>query len=229
MDLPTTLRLVNATSLVAFEVAEHRLALPDTALDMAWVDGRVDVIGPMSVARPSRYAIGTRVTLLALDPASASRWLGVPLSTLTDTVTDLRDIHGEHAKVLEAMFETGSITELLRPSTPDASRADVAVRSLTQGATVRQVAEAVNLSERHLSRSFQYTLGLHPKRFQRIRRLRRAVEAAKRGNSLVAAALEAGYADQAHFSREVRALTGATLRALLPNVGNVQDVAPRIV
>jgi AraC-like DNA-binding protein len=77
-------------------------------------------------------------------------------------------------------------------------------------------------------RSFHDTIGLHPKRFQRIARLRRAVVAAKAGTSLAAAAVEGGYADQAHFNREIKQLTGASPRRLLPNVGNVQDAASRI-
>jgi AraC-like DNA-binding protein len=216
---------VSATSLSTFEVAERRLILPDTALDLAWVNGRIDVIGPMSVARPSRYPVGTRVMLLSLSPAHAAIWLGVPLSELTDIVVDLRDICTERAQWLEARFEVGTIGDLVRDSAPAKSRAGTAARALARGATVAEVAEAVNLSERQLTRSFRDTMGLHPKRFQRIARLRRAVVAAKGGMSLAGAAIEGGYADQAHFTREITAMLGAPPREILPNVGNVQDMA----
>ena len=218
---------LRAMSLGYFEVAERRLVLPDTSLDLAWVNGRIDVIGPMSVARPSRYGVGKRVILLSIDPATSHAWLGVPLKELTDRVVDLREIDVEHANWLEARFEAGTIGDLVGSGAPVASRAAVAVSALTRGRSVTEVAAAVNLSERQLTRSFHAALGLSPKRFQRITRLRRAVLKAKAGLSLAEAAIASGYADQAHFNREVKALTGSTPRVILPNVGNVQDVAPR--
>jgi AraC-like DNA-binding protein len=219
---------VSASSLLTFEVAARRLILPDIALDLAWVNGRIDVIGPMSVARASRYPVGTRVVLLSVSPANAAMWLGMPLSELTDTVVDLRDICTERARWLEARFEAGTTGELVRDYAHVKSRAGAAAKALARGATVSEAAEAVNLSERQLTRSFRDTMGLHPKRFQRILRLRRAVIAAKGGMSLAGAAIEGGYADQAHFTREITALVGAPPREILPDVGNVQDMASGI-
>ena len=66
--------------------------------------------------------------------------------------------------------------------------------------------------------------GMPPKLFARIVRFRRAVVAARAGLPLAAASAAHGYADQAHFSREARSLTGRALRTLLPNVGNLQEV-----
>lgn len=219
---------LSALSLGRFEVAERRVVLPDTALDLAWVDGRIDVIGPMTVARASRYRVGQRVELLSVGPANAAMWLGIPLSELTDMVVDLRDICGERARWLEARFEAGTAGGLVGTGAPALSRAGAAATALGRGATVGEVAAALNLSERQLTRSFHAVLGLHPKRFQRIARLRRAVAAAKAGASLAGSAFDGGYADQAHFTREMTALTGAPPRAILPNVGNVQDATLRV-
>lgn len=91
-----------------------------------------------------------------------------------------------------------------------------------QGRPVGRVAETVGLCERHLERLFYEHAGLAPKIFARIVRFRRAVIAARRGVRLATAA--AAYADQAHFNRDVRDLTGCAPRSLLPNVGSVQDV-----
>jgi len=215
---------LTASSLVQFEVAEQRLILPDTSFDIAWVDGRIDAIGPMSCARASSYTDGTQVVLLSIAPSIASDWLGVPLAELSDRIVPLSEIHPENAKRLAMLFEDGSVSRLVRPRLPDHSRLAKAVSALTAGATVAQVAENVNLCSRQFTRSFQRTMGLHPKRFQRILRLRRAIVLAKSGLPLAAAAIDAGYADQAHFTREVRALTGAAPLKVLPNVGNVQDV-----
>lgn len=218
---------LSATSLVRFEVAERRLALPDTSLDLAWADGRVHVVGPMSFARPSSFAIGTRAMLLSVDPVTGAAWLGVPLSEVTDRIVDLRDIHAERAKQLEAQFEAGTAGDLVGGGAHPGSRVRVAASALARGVAVSEVARMVNLCERQLTRSIYGTIGLHPKRFQRIVRLRRAVVAAKAGISLAEAAIDGGYADQAHFTREVKSLTGAAPREILPDVGNVQDMAPR--
>jgi AraC-like DNA-binding protein len=46
-------------------------------------------------------------------------------------------------------------------------------------------------------------------------RLQRALAAARSGVSLADTAMRAGFADQAHLSREVRALAGISLGGLL--------------
>jgi AraC-like DNA-binding protein len=51
-------------------------------------------------------------------------------------------------------------------------------------------------------------VGYGPKLLARVLRLQRALRAARAGEELAWAALEAGYADQAHFAHECRALAG---------------------
>lgn len=215
-------------SLCHFSVAERRLILPDTSLDLAWVDERIDVIGPMSKARPTRYPVGTHVVLLSINPIVASRWLRTPLHLLTDRVVDLRDLNLALAEELAREFDAGTISRLLQSTDGRndraCSRGEVATAYLQRGARVGRVAEIVNLSERQLTRYFRSTTGLHPKRYQRIFRLRQAIMAAKAGHGLAAAAANAGFADQAHLSREVRALTGSATREILSDVGNIQDI-----
>jgi len=50
----------------------------------------------------------------------------------------------------------------------------------------------------------------------RVLRMQRAVRLVSAGTPLVVAAADAGYADQAHLTREVKALTGVTPAALKP-------------
>jgi AraC-like DNA-binding protein len=74
-------------------------------------------------------------------------------------------------------------------------------------------------SPRRLHRELTTTCGYGPKTLQRILRLQRVVRSARRGvpraRSLSRLALDAGYADQAHMTREFRDLTGFTPRELL--------------
>lgn len=217
-----------ALSLVHFTVASRRQVMPDTNVDLAWIDERIDVIGPMTVGKASRYAIGKRVVLLSLDPVSASSWLGAPLELLRDRVVDLRDIDAKLFSPMAEHFAADNVADLLMPSGTTlrrpVSRGERAVALLTKGASVAHVARAVNLGERQFTRWFHQFSGLQPKRFQRITRLRRAVLAAKGGGTLAQVATASGYTDQAHFNREVKALTGSAPREILPNVGNVQYI-----
>ena len=81
----------------------------------------------------------------------------------------------------------------------------------------------VDLSERQLERLFGDRAGLSPVVYARITRLHRGINASRRLPLALAAAVS-GYADQAHFSREVRGLTGRTPRSLVKDVGSVQEL-----
>ncbi len=90
-------------------------------------------------------------------------------------------------------------------------------------------------SDRQQRRRFQDLVGLSPKRLQRIQRLQFAMtQVGKR--DLAAVALEAGYFDQPHFTREFREFTGQSPSQYLrephafsdfftQNVRNIQETA----
>lgn len=71
------------------------------------------------------------------------------------------------------------------------------------------------LSERQLERRFIALVGLRPKLFERIIRLRRLVDLLHAGDTKGFAELAhaAGYFDQAHFNRDLKAFTGMAPRA----------------
>ncbi|WP_307793444.1 helix-turn-helix domain-containing protein [Amycolatopsis sp. MtRt-6] len=69
------------------------------------------------------------------------------------------------------------------------------------------------VSERRLRRRFVQAVGYGPATYLRVSRFQRAVALAPRAPNLAALAAAAGYADQAHLSRDCRALTGLTPRA----------------
>jgi AraC-like DNA-binding protein len=76
---------------------------------------------------------------------------------------------------------------------------------------VRGVTEALAVPGRTLRDRAQREIGLSPKRCLRILRLHRALMLASKGNhTWVDIAQMAGYADQAHFTRECRSLLGET-------------------
>lgn len=74
----------------------------------------------------------------------------------------------------------------------------------------------MNLSPRSLRRFSQSQFGYGAKTLERILRLQRFLRQSRAlpQHSLSMLAAEAGYADQAHLSREARELAGLTSRAL---------------
>ncbi|MGW3961655.1 helix-turn-helix domain-containing protein [Amycolatopsis sp. NPDC005003] len=82
------------------------------------------------------------------------------------------------------------------------------------------------VSERRLRRRFVQAVGYGPATYLRVSRFQRAVALAPFAPTLAALAAAAGYADQAHLSRECRALTGLTPRRHFGALSTV-DVAVR--
>jgi AraC-like DNA-binding protein len=88
---------------------------------------------------------------------------------------------------------------------------------------VREAAERVALSERQLARRFADRVGIPPKVFARVMRLQRAATLLFEGTAPSEAALLAGYADQAHFTREAAELAGITPSGLARELSGVSD------
>jgi AraC-like DNA-binding protein len=83
-------------------------------------------------------------------------------------------------------------------------------------ARVASLARSFAVSPRTLERRFMAAVGMSPKRFGRIARMQRSLAALARPHArAVDVALMLGYADQAHFTRELVALAGVRPGALL--------------
>jgi AraC-like DNA-binding protein len=81
---------------------------------------------------------------------------------------------------------------------------------------VAGVADELGLSERQLRRRCLTAFGYGPKTLQRVVRFQRALRAAREpGAEIAGVAYRFGYADQAHLSRDVRALAGVPLTSLI--------------
>lgn len=199
--------------------------LPDGCMDLLWMDDRLVVAGPDGRAHRSevvdratvwglRFASGTMPALLGV-PAHVLRDHRVPLDDLwpTDVVAELTERVAVAPDPLAALEAVAAAR--LRRTDRVSPVVLAAAGALVAGRPVAEVADLVGLSTRQLHRRSLDAFGYGPKVLARVARLQRALAEARRGTPLVEVALAAGYADQPHLAREVRALTDRTLTQLV--------------
>ena len=197
------------------------LVLPDGCLDVVVRAGRAVVAGPDTGPIAVPVAAGEIVAGVRLRPGAAGAVLGVPADELRDQRVALEDLWGRAGREAgeragEDPFELlGALREWLDVAAPDRRVLEAAGRLARMPATpVPALAAALGLGERHLRRRFAAGVGYGPKTFARVARFRLALGLVRAGRPLAAAAAEAGYADQAHMTRELVVLAGRTPAAI---------------
>ncbi|MFC5634932.1 helix-turn-helix domain-containing protein [Streptomyces bullii] len=204
--------------------AEAGRVLPDGCMDLLWNDGRLLVAGPdtrayVTEGAPSTWA-GVR-----FFPGTAPALLGVPAHELRDRRVDLADLwpapyvrrlaaHVDAAPDPATGLEDLALRRAAGTDPPDPLLRRV-VTALAAGRSVAATADELGLTARQLHRRSLTAFGYGPKTLARVLRLRRALALARSGLSLAQTAARAGYADQAHLTRDVRELTGLRPRDLL--------------
>lgn len=205
--------------------------LPDGCADLVW-NGEALLIAP---ARPfaCTYDLPKGGLSLGLRLRCGSGLFGLAAGQSPDAPVRLAEID-DRVEGLEVDLAGSSPSRALRrmmrfvldrQTQADPRVLEAVGRLNHQEASIGAVAEAVGLAPRELRRRVRREVGYGPKTLQRVlrfRRFHRALDEVTRGRaSLAAAALDAGYADQAHLTRECRELTGSTPAALARR--NVQD------
>ena len=176
----------------------HRV-LPDGAVDVVIIDGVARVVGTMTRAL---------IVPAGKDPVFGVRFLPGEAARIFAEAAELTD----EELLLGVGWDDLESAIAKRLASRDAAdlRIRAAIEVLARGGSVRSAAERACLSERQLSRRFTSRVGVGPKAFARVMRLQRAAGALARGASPLTAGAHAGYADQAHFTRETRELAGVT-------------------
>jgi AraC-like DNA-binding protein len=164
----------------------------------------------------------------------AASLLGVPAHELADAEIPLAAIWGDRFARPGGRFDASRlasdgvddlemllVARLARPESAGDHLVTAAARTLITepGTSLDAVADRAGLSDRQLRRRFEAAIGYGPKTFQRIMRFRQWLDRAQAlphdQRRLVDLAAEAGYADQAHLTREVTRLAGHPPTALL--------------
>lgn len=212
--------------------------LPDGCVDLIWTEsGPPIAVGPATCATLARLPPRAALLGVRFRPGFAPLALGAPASELLDREVTLHDLWGRAAgalsdRVLEqpspaarlAVIEEQLRARLASARPPDALAA-AAVTWLARhpSGRVERLARELGISARQLNRRFAAAVGYGPKIFQRVARLQRLLALgelpAGARVGLTQLALAAGYADQAHMTREVRSLTGRTPAAMVGVAG----------
>jgi AraC-like DNA-binding protein len=198
--------------------APAKRILPDGCLDLIWHEGSVFVAGPDTTAQLGEAAPGSRFAGLRFGSGTGPGVLGLPASELVDRQVPL-DALWPAARVrplAEAADPLAALTSAAAARWQEPDRAMVALAAAAgAGRPVSAIAERCGLSPRQLQRRSHTAFGYGPKTLARILRLQRAVAMARCGSPFALVSAEAGYADQAHLAREVRAMAGVPLGELV--------------
>jgi AraC-like DNA-binding protein len=157
-----------------------------------------------------------------LHPGAASLLFGMPADELAERHTALEDVWGAEARrlrdyigeacTLEARldrFEAALAARLPRVRGVHPAIADALAR--VASTPIAELVGQSGMSHRSFIALFRATVGLAPKTFARIVRFQRAAaRLATERVSLADTAFDAGYADQAHLTREFGEIAGVS-------------------
>jgi AraC-like DNA-binding protein len=200
--------------------------MPDLCSDLIWQsDYPAFVAGPDTGPAPEMTPAGTVMVGARFRPGAGGPALGLPLAELRDQRVDLGTLRPEFARALQPDLTPAqavqAVTDLAARLVTERPPDELVVhagRLLAIGQTsVSDLAAAVCVSDRQLRRRFDEAVGYGPKITERVLRFRRVIKnLTNSGDTLDLArlAFEAGYADQAHLTRETTRLSGLPPRAL---------------
>lgn len=208
--------------------------LPDGCIDIVLAYRSMDA----GESPSATLAVGTMTRPLSVGAAEAAAFvgvrfwpgralpfLGVPAAAITDLRVDVGDLWPRRAEGLahikqnelgawRSAFERVLMRRLASARRIDAT-VDAALGAILRAGgnlSIASLAPALGVTRQHLARAFSLHVGVPPKMFARVTRVRRVLAKARVATRVdwTALALEAGFYDQAHLSGEIRELTGRT-------------------
>lgn len=218
---------------VAAGASRHHV-IPDGCIDLLFTyhslelaDGPASAMAVGTMTRPLSVGATDAAAYVGVRfrPGRALPFLGVPAATITDirvAIADLwrpgdRSLAGTQLTALGEWrdpFERLLLARLERAEREDRT-VDAAVRAILRAGgnlSIAALAPALGVTRQHLARAFARHVGVPPKMFARVARVRKVLAKARVASRVdwAALALDAGYYDQAHLTGEVREITGRT-------------------
>lgn len=198
------------------------------------------VVGPRARASYHRGKRRASCVELRLAPGTVRPLLGIPAVDLVGRAVRLGELPGPYARRLADALQrlepeeaVSHLAEVLpeRLAAADRSRtelvrAGVAAMSVRTGhvpGPVGEVARELAVSERQLRNLFAEGVGLSPKHYARINRVRTVLDRATT-HSWAELAAATGYYDQSHMTSDFRTLMGVPPRSYF--TGRLPDATP---
>ena len=209
--------------------------VPDGCVDIIWIDGDLAIAGPDVGVHAVTLAPGTTVIGARFRPGVARRWLGISMAEIVGGRVSLREFWGASAHAIaQRIGDAPTTTDRIRvfeaaldrvakahePAASDMGFVFNALKTRSAGPGMSAILDQLAISPRTLRRRCEDAFGYGPKTLDRILRFQRFLARVKRGPSttLAALAVDAGYADQAHLTREVLRLSSLTPATILSQV-----------
>jgi AraC-like DNA-binding protein len=191
--------------------------------------GDLSAMGPL---RRARYKTGPTARFYVracLHPGRARLVLGLPVHEIADRILPLEALWNRLAGTLCAqLIESGPGRAV--PLFEEALRKIIGLRNTEPAPVVNRIVRAIDeapdvpvdehvrstgLSARQLRHLFRVELGMGPKHYTRIARVRRLLAKARTKAAWADLAVDAGFYDQAHMITDFRDLLNATPDAFL--------------
>ncbi|WP_019640737.1 helix-turn-helix domain-containing protein [Paenibacillus fonticola] len=156
-------------------------------------------------------------------PGAFHCYFQAPVATLTDKVVNISDYFTLDVNTFEEeLFSLNNkeekiiiVEQLLRKSMPEPDKTVDLLNGVVDeivynaGITkVEQLVDQFSITKRTLQRWFNQYIGVSPKWVIRRYRMHEAIELIERGVDLTQLAMDLGYFDQAHFSKDFKAAVG---------------------
>lgn len=203
----------------------------------AWISGertRYIVIG----AARNQSMVGIR-----FRPGGAYPFFGFPISELSESVTELELIWGSlvdeiRNQLLEIESPEARLPRLESFLLGQAKRSLEANRLIAfavhqlqhspQFLAIRDLANTIGITQKHLITQFEKVVGLRPKSFARVCKFQKVINLVERQNQIEWAAIasDCGYYDQAHFIHEFQAFSGLNPSTYLTQRGEYVNFIP---
>src|SRR5271165_3048572 len=209
--------------------------LPDGCIDIVLINDQAPVvIGPWTEPFVAHLAPSTMIVGARCHPGCAPSLLRLPASTLLNGSVTLRDIWGstESSRFARIAGEStlpsrrlameAALLARLALAEPVDEEMRAAIQWLAEHphGRIRQLSQWLGISSRKLQRRFATAVGYGPKMFQSVLRFQRLLNLSGRTSAprnLAQFSADAGYADQAHMTREVQRFSGTPPSILLPS------------
>jgi AraC-like DNA-binding protein len=206
---------------------EPKRIIPDGCVDLRldWRNpDRCVLVGPQTTASVLKLDSPYEFVGVRLLPAAAYSLIKIPVDEFKDSRIPLQDVLPGGRELIEQIQASGSISAAMsvlasslaermqRLESPN-RRAVAAVRSiLSTGGKVpiRELSDDMGLSRGHLHQIFAQHIGVSPKHFSRMVRVRAALGMISPEAKWASIAADAGYSDQSHFIRDFLEFVGMT-------------------